>query len=348
MEKIAVKLNYPKALQTSVAAFALMLALAPSAPAQDNASTSGVRTGTVTGQKMKLKGVVVERGTDTFTVQDANGAKTVVLLTDRTNVKTKGGFLGGGASYGQTAILRGLNLEVEGRTDTSGQLVAEKIRFNDRDLRTARTVDANIVPVENRVGTAESRIGEVEQNSQRLSGQLDELAAVSNAAQGGAVAAQERADRAVEGVRVANDRISSLDDFVPQQSVTVNFKASSAVLTLEAKSLLDGAAQQALNSKGYMIEVTGFAYESRNKATNTRLSEQRADSVVRYLVEKHRVPLRRIVTPFGYGASQPVADNSTRAGRAQNRRAEVRILVNRGLAQPATDMNPSKISTATP
>ncbi|HVF58099.1 MAG TPA: OmpA family protein [Pyrinomonadaceae bacterium] len=342
------KFNRPETFRTFIATFALVVALAPLAVAQDGNSTSTNNSRAATGQKMKLKGVVTQRGGDTFTVQDAGGAKTVVLLTDRTNVKTKGGAFGGGTSYGQTAILRGLNLEVEGRTDASGQLVAEKIRFSDRDLRTARTVEANVTPVENRVGTAENRIGEVEQNAQRLSGQLDELSAVSNAASGGAVAAQESADRAVQGVRVANDRISALDDFVPQHSVAVNFKLRSAALTPEAKQLLDQAAQQALGAKGYMIEVAGFAYESRNKETNRRLSEQRADAVVRYLVENHRIPLRRIVTPFGYGASQPVADNTTRDGRMQNRRAEVRILVNRGLSQPAADMNPSKVSTATP
>ena len=325
--------------------FALALAMAPAILAQDTTSSNS-RT-VASGQKMKLKGVVTRRDADTFVVQDANGVATTVTLNDRTSVKTKGGFLRSGTNYGVTAILRGLNLEVEGRGD-GNTLVAEKIRFNESDLRTARTVEANVVPVENRVGTAENRIGAAEQNAERMSGQVDELAAVSNAARGGATAAQETADRAVEGVRVANDRISSIDDYTPERSIAVGFKLRSATLSPEAKKTLDEIATYAQGAKGYLLEVTGYAYESRNKDANRRLSEQRAESIVRYLVENHRIPLSRIVTPFGFGNANPVADNTTREGRAQNRRAEVRVLLNRGITQPGTDMNPSKVSMATP
>jgi len=268
-----------------------------------------------------------------------------VLFNDRTSVKTKGGFFGGGTKYALTSVTRGLHVEIEGRGDSSGNLVADKIRFTDADLRTARTLEANIVPVEGRVGTAETRLGEAEQNAQRMSGQLEELAAVSNAAAGGAVAAQETADRAVQGVQVANERINSIDDYTPEQSINVNFKASSAVLTTDAKTSLDQVAEYAKNAKGFLIEVTGYAYESRNKDVNRRLSQQRAESVVRYLVENHNIPLRRILTPFGYGNMNPVADNKTREGRAENRRAEVRVLVNRGLNGAPADG--TKISAAT-
>ena len=223
-------------LRTFAVAGALALSTGTAALAQGTAQTSAPQASVASGQKAKLKGFVVSRSSDSFVVQDhKTGAQTTVVLTDRTSVKTKGGFFGGGTNYGQTAIMRGLNLEVEGRGDASGNLVAEKIRFGDSDLRTARTVEANVVPVENRVGQAEGRLSDAEQNAQRMSGQVDELAALSNAARGGAVAAQETADRAVEGVRVANDRISSLDEFTPQQSLNVNFRNRSAVLSPDAK-----------------------------------------------------------------------------------------------------------------
>src|ERR1044072_4482572 len=102
--------------------------------AQDATSTAGART-VASGEKMKIKGVVTRRDADTFTVRDMNGVDTTVRLDDRTSVKTKGGFLRSGANYGQTQILRGLNLEVEGRGNGSGELVAEKVRFNDSDFR---------------------------------------------------------------------------------------------------------------------------------------------------------------------------------------------------------------------
>jgi outer membrane protein OmpA-like peptidoglycan-associated protein len=61
-----------------------------------------------------------------------------------------------------------------------------------------------------------------------------------------------------------------------------------------------------------------------------------------YLAENHDIPLHRIVLPFGYGEAMPVADNSTRDGRKQNRRAEVSILVNKGLTNPVNVNHPSK------
>src|SRR5947209_10417494 len=304
-------------------------------PTDSGQSTAAQSTNARTvsdGQKMTIKGVVTRRDADTFVVRDANGVDTTVRLTDKTSVKSKGGFLRSGTNYGVTNILRGLNVEVDGRGDSSGQLVADKVRFNEADLRVARSIESRVDPVENRVGSAENRIGQVEQNSQKLSGQIDELAAVSNAARGGAKAAQETADAALVGVNSTNERITELDDYVPQESVAVLFRQGSAVLSADAKAKLDQVAQQALAAKGYVVEVSGFASAEGGTELNHRLSQQRADAVIRYLVENHNLPLRRIITPYGYGAAQPVADNKTREGRAENRRVEVKILVNRGLA----------------
>jgi len=73
-------------------------------------------------------------GWATFTLRDMNGVDTVVRLSDATSVKTNGGFLRGGTNYAQTNILRGLNLEVEGRGNGSGEIAAEKIRFSDAKI----------------------------------------------------------------------------------------------------------------------------------------------------------------------------------------------------------------------
>src|SRR2546429_5154404 len=320
-------------------AFGLALVLSPLALGQDNNKSAATRARTVaSGEKMKIKGVVVRRDVDTFTVRDLNGADTVVRLTDRTSVKSSGGFLRSGTNYGATNILRGLNLEVEGRGGSNGELNAEKIRFNETDLRTARAVESRATPLEERASASEGRLTEVEQNAQKLSGQLDELAAVSNAARGGAKAAQATADAAVAGVNATNDRISALDDYTPQETASVNFRVGSAVLLPDAKTKLDEIATKALNAKGYVLEVTGFADSTGSTARNRALSQRRADAVIRYLVEQHKIPLRRIITPYGFGATEPIADNKTREGRSQNRRVEVKILVNKGLTQPAPTM----------
>jgi len=330
-------------LRSTALAFGLALALSPLAFGQTSTQTpadaSRARS-IASGEKMKIKGVVVHRDADTFTVRDMSGVDTIVRLTDRTSVKSNGGFLRGGTNYGATNILRGLNLEVEGRGGSNGELNAEKIRFNDSDLRTARAVESRATPLEERASATETRLTDVEANAQKLSGQLDELAAVSNAARGGAKAAQETADAAVAGVNATNDRISALDDYVPQDSAAVNFRVGSSILNADAKTKLDAIATKALNAKGYVLEVTGYADSTGNTERNRVLSQRRADAVIRYLVESHQIPLRRIVTPYGFGESNPIADNNTRSGRAENRRVEVKVLVNKGLTQPAPTINP--------
>jgi OOP family OmpA-OmpF porin len=120
----------------------------------------------------------------------------------------------------------------------------------------------------------------------------------------------------------------------------VNFRIGSSVLTADGKTKLDAIATKALNAKGYVLEVTGFADSTGNTERNRVLSQRRADAVIRYLVEQHQIPLRRIIQPYGFGESNPIADNKTRDGRAENRRVEVKVLVNKGLTTPAPTMNP--------
>jgi len=323
-----------------VLAIGLLTISASMAFPQTTTTSSTSSRSAASGQKMKIKGVVTRRDADTFVVRDANGTDTTVRLDDRTSVKTKGGFLRGGTNYAQTNILRGLNLEVGGVGNSSGELLASKIRFNESDMRVARAVESRAAPLEERATTTETKLTEVEQNAQRLSGQLDELAAVANTAKGGAKAAQETADRAVAGVNATNERISALDDYEPQSITAVNFKTGSAILLPDAKSKLDDIATKAMNSKGYVLEVSGFADATGTVERNRLLSQRRADAVIRYLVESHQIPLRRIVTPYGFGESNPVADNTSREGRAQNRRVEVKLLVSKGITQPAATVAP--------
>src|SRR5262249_57330567 len=103
-----------------------------------------------------------------------------------------------------------------------------------------------------RLDEAEDGVSRNEENAKRLSGQIDELTQVANLAKGGAAAAQQTADVAVEGVNQTNDRISSLDDYDVKKTETVNFKVGSAVLLPEAKATLDSIATQAKTEKGFV------------------------------------------------------------------------------------------------
>ena len=333
-------------LQLLVLIFSLTLMGATFVNAQ-NSTDNNTRQRTVTsGQKMKVKGVVTERNGDTFIVRDLSGVDTSVMLNSSTSIKEKkSNPFRGAKTYYSDNILRGLNVEVEGRGDSSGNLVAEKVKFSDTDFRYARTVETRVNPVENRIGTAENRLGQVEQNAQRMSGQLDELVAISNAARGGAKAAQETADAAIAGVNATNQRISSLDEFEVQETSSVLFRSGSAVLSPEAKEQLDAIAEKAKSAKGYVIEVTGYTDSVGSINMNRALSQRRADAVIRYLAENHQIPLRRLVTPYGFGESNAVAENTTRDGRAQNRRVEVKILVSKGLVQPVQVNAPNSGAT---
>ncbi|MBS1789139.1 MAG: OmpA family protein [Acidobacteria bacterium] len=260
---------------------------------------------------MKFKGVVVSRDADTFTLRDRNRADYQVLLTDSTSIKANGGFLRFGKKYPATDILRGLIIEVEGRGDRQGQLVAEKIRFSESDMRAAITTDTRVNPVE--------------ANQERLSGQMDELYTV--------------AEEARKEVAATNERISALDDYDVQETATVTFRVNSAVLSPEAKRQLDTFAEKANTAKAFMIEVGGHTDSTGSEAKNFQLSRARADAVIQYLAVTHKIPVRRFVSPMGYGKTEAVADNKTAAGRAQNRRVEVKMLSNRGMNQQRASAN---------
>lgn len=279
----------------------------------------------INGQKYEIKGIVVATDDTGFVIRDAVGVDTRVIISPNASIKSNS-FWGGGDRYPAASIVRGLNLEVDGRGDSTGSLNATKIRFDKSDLEVAQSIQT-------RVGPVETRLTETEQNAERMSGQIDELMAISNAARGGARAAQDTADAAVAGVNATNQRISALDDYVVQSTSTVNFRVGSYVLSPEAKQELDQVAVTAITMRGYVLEITGFASADGNAAANKRLSERRAQAVIDYLVQTHNIPLRRIGTSYGFGELQAVADNSTREGRAENRRVEIKILVSRGLNQ---------------
>ena len=308
MSTIAIKTLRPLTLVCGLALFlsGTLLVSGQVSNTQTTSRNPSIQT-IPSGAKLKFKGVVIGRDADTFTIRDRNRKDYQVLLTDNTSIKTYGGFLHGGTKYAVADILRGLIVEVEGRGDGQGQLVADKIRFNESDMRAAVTSDARVTPVE--------------ENQQRIAGQMDELYAV---------AAEARREAGT-----ANERISALDDYDVQESVAVNFRVNSALLSPEARQQLDSLAAKALNAKGYMIEVAGHTDSTGSEAKNLRLSRDRADAVMQYLAVNHKIPLRRFVTPMGYGKTEAVADNTTAAGRAQNRRVEVKIILNRGM-KPAT------------
>jgi len=326
--------------EISVWVFIGLLMLGTVSFAQDTAG-SQVKIGA--GQKMKVAGLIVSRDADGFMLRNERGEDIAVKMNGSTAIKErKSNPFRGARTYDPAQLVRGLSVEVEGAGDGQGALSARTIKFTETEHKIASSVESRVNPVESRLVDTEGRLTRSEQNAQHLSGQVDELREISNAARGGAKAAQETADSAVAGVTTANERITSvdmatnaritsLDDYEVKSTTVVRFKVGSATLSDDAKAELDQLAQQAQAQRGYIIEVAGFASSDGNDAYNKVLSRRRADAVVQYLAD-NMVPLRRIVSPNGFGEKLPVADNTSRAGRQENRRVEVKILTSKGIA----------------
>jgi outer membrane protein OmpA-like peptidoglycan-associated protein len=190
--------------------------------------------------------------------------------------------------------------------------------------------------INERVTPLEARTGELEETSRRNSQDLSRISADITDVRGRADRAQSQAELALNRANDANARINTaeqtvgdlrtnIDKYTLQNTATVNFKFDSHQLTDEAKMALDELAAQIKDRENFVLELQGFADATGTEAYNNQLTQRRADAVRRYLAEQHDIPLFRMHI-LGFGEMRSVADNSTREGRAQNRRVEVRLM----------------------
>lgn len=292
------------------------------------------------GQETKLEGVIVERNEDSFVIRAHNEKEFMVMFSAETEIEEKkSNPFRRAKQYSAQELLLGLTVEVEGVGNAEGHLVAEEIDFTQDDLKTARTISSRVNPVEDRLNTAESDLAETrsalvdtQANVEELDSAFRVVREETRQAQRTADQAQDTADEALEGVETTNLRIDRLDQYREADLVTLFFGFDTANLSEEGKERLDQMVSGVADQKGYLIEIRGFTSADGNDEYNRRLSEKRAETVLRYLVEKHQIPMRRITAPMGYGEMNPVADNSDLSGRKQNRRVEVRVFVNEALS----------------
>ena len=312
--------------------FVFVLANANATSAQDNNAKVNQLSN---GQKIKIQGIVIKRGAESFRVRDTKTIETVVVLTPSTEVRThKQGVFRGGKTYAANDILRGLRLQVEGVGNADGQLVAKLVKFDEQDLRTSQALQATVDPVEQLADSNQQRITTAEQNAQKMAGQIEENTALASAAQSTATRARITADAALKSATMANNRITGLGLYDTVKVITVYFESGSSVLLQEARAIIDSGATWAetQNTNAWVIEVVGFADSTGTAAFNKQLSERRTNAVIDYLVSARNLPLERLIRPFGYGSDRPAADNETPDGRAKNRRVEIRVLLNKGIA----------------
>src|SRR5215470_999926 len=182
-------------LRLLTVAFALVLAGAVNASAAGHLTTSLTQPGAVVDETVKkMKGVVVKLEPDSFTMSETTGGpQTTVLLTSTTEVKShKRGAFRGSKEYAASYILRGLRLEVDGMRNADGSIVADKIRFDEQDLRTAQALKATLDPAEAELN---EKLKQQQAEQERLAGQIEENRAATAAAQASADAAAEAAKK---------------------------------------------------------------------------------------------------------------------------------------------------------
>ena len=156
-----------------------------------------------------------------------------------------------------------------------------------------------------------------------------------------ALAAGQSADAAGRNAQEAYNRVDSLsgvvanlDNYKPLAEVSVNFAFDKAVLTAADRKQLDDLGGRLADARFYILAVTGGTDSVGDRNYNYQLSQRRADAVVNYLSAKYNIPPRKFYL-IGIGKDQEVASNSTAAGRAKNRRVEIKLMTNMS-DQPTT------------
>ena len=200
------------------------------------------------------------------------------------------------------------------------------------DLTAKNTRDIKDVDARAQAGiqAVNAKTADVEQKTQ---------VATTNAQQ-----AQQMADAANGRVGVLTNTVANLDNYHAVAETSVKFGFNKDNLTPKAKEALDQLASSIASTKGYIIALEGGCDSAGPADYNYDLSQRRANSVTQYLATKYNVPAHKIYV-IGLGKDKPVESNKTSAGRADNRRVDVRLMTNttggNAPSTPTTGNNPS-------
>lgn len=183
---------------------------------------------------------------------------------------------------------------------------------------------------------------------QQVQAKATEIDQKAQAASQQAGEAQTLADNAVRRVDSLQNTVANLDNYHVVTEAAVHFGFNRDNLTKKAKEALDQLATQVPNTKGYIIAVEGGADSVGTADYNYDLSERRANAVIQYLASQHGIPAHKIYL-IGLGKDKPVESNKTSAGRAANRRVDIRLMTNTvGENAPSAPTQPTATAQPTP
>jgi outer membrane protein OmpA-like peptidoglycan-associated protein len=229
-------------------------------------------------------------------------------------------------------LIPGLKLSVDGMSDDQGRVVAKTITVDGDDLETAEMIQSGLQPTAEQVAanvkTLEEHDAKIETNKVQLAAQKEYI----QTNQQNIASNKQQIDQNIKDIEENSNRFMALTDYDTKGEATVKFKSGSSKIDSADEEQLKQLAQTATGLKGYIIEVMGYTDSTGNAAMNTKLSEDRAKAVITYLVQQGGVPVRHIVAPGAMGEYGAAAPNETKEGRADNRRVEVKVLLNKGIA----------------
>jgi OmpA-OmpF porin, OOP family len=281
-------------------------------------------------KKVKVKGIITGRTGENLTLRTTNGNVTVAL-DDDTKVQQPKGLGIRKKEMSAAVLIPGLKVTVEGSGDSDTQITAQSITFDKDDLQTAEMIQAGLTPTAAQVKNNQENIAtnqqDIKTNQEGVAANTVQLASQQDQIQQNKMATQANQQDIAENAK----RFSQLADYDTKGEATVNFGVGSSTLSPDAKSRLQQLAQSATGLSGYLIEVMGYADSSGNASMNQQLSMDRAQEVIAYLQQDCKIPIRHIVAPGAMGEADPAGSNETAQGRAENRRVDVKVLVNRGV-----------------
>jgi outer membrane protein OmpA-like peptidoglycan-associated protein len=284
------------------------------------------------GDKAEVKGMIMNRTGDTMIVDSGSGTTTVVL-TDDTVTKDDKGLFGLDKSHMSSVVLiPGLKVDIDGATDEQGRVVAKTITVDGDDLEASQMIEAGIHPTAQQVA---ANVRRLEEHSGQLAAHGAELASQRQNIESNEQnisTNQQRIAQNIKDIEEHEQRWAALTQWDVKGEAAVKFGVGSSKISEQDQEALKTLAQTANGLSGYIVEVMGYADSTGSAAMNTKLSEDRAKAVITYLIQQGNVPVRHIVAPGAMGEYGEKAPNETKAGRAENRRVEVKILVNKGMA----------------